>query len=154
MEVNIKKLDEKAIIPAYAHNTDAGLDLTAISVEYKNGTYIFGTGLAIEIPKGYVGLLFPRSSNFKQDLWLTNCVGVIDSGYRGEIKFIFKNVVTQTTLDELEKWEPKIWKVGERVGQLIIMPYPSIELHEVNELNDSDRGENGLGSTGKNNYAI
>ena len=77
--VNIKKLHPKAVVPHYAHPTDAGLDLTAVHVEYKDGVYVFHTGLAIEIPKGYVGLIFPRSSNFKQDLWLTNCVGVIDS---------------------------------------------------------------------------
>ena len=148
--VNIKKLHPDAVVPKYAHVTDAGLDLTAVSVEYKDGVYIFGTGLAIEIPKGYVGLIFPRSSNFKQDLWLTNCVGVVDSGYRGEVKFMFKNVVTQATQEELENWQPKVWQVGDRVGQLIIMPYPSIELNEVAELSDSDRGADGFGSSGRN----
>lgn len=139
MEVKIKKLVEEAVVPKYAHSTDAGLDLTATSLEIRNGVYIYGTGLAIEIPKGYVGLIFPRSSNFKQDLYLTNCVGVIDSGYRGEIKFMFKMGPINAG---------NIWRVGDRVGQLIIMPYPSIELKEVDELSDSDRGEGGFGSTG------
>ena len=149
MEVKIKKLVENAVIPKYAHSTDAGLDLTAISKENKNGVYIYGTGLAIEIPEGYVGLIFPRSSNYKQDLWLTNCVGVIDSGYRGEIKFMFKDVLTNKILSPGEYYEHKTWKVGDRVGQLIIMPYPSINLVEVNDLSDSDRGEGGFGSSGK-----
>lgn len=146
MIVNIKKLHPDAVVPKYAHVTDAGLDLTAISVEQKDGVYIFGTGLAIEIPQGYVGLIFPRSSNFKQDLWLTNCVGVIDSGYRGEIKFMFKDLVSKSTNSLFGK--SKQWQVGDRVGQLIIMPYPSIELNEVAELSDSDRGTGGFGSTG------
>ena len=141
MEVKIKKLVEEAVVPKYAHSTDAGLDLTATSFEIRNNVYIYGTGLAIEIPKGYVGLIFPRSSNFKQDLYLTNCVGVIDSGYRGEIKFMFKMGPINTG---------NIWQVGDRIGQLIIMPYPSIELKEVDELSYSDRGEGGFGSTGSN----
>lgn len=149
MEVKIKKLSKEAVIPKYAHDTDAGLDLTATSKEYKDGVYVYGTGLAIEIPKGHVGLIFPRSSNYKQDLWLTNSVGVIDSGYRGEIKFMFKNVAVNKTLSPGELNELKTWEIGDRIGQLIIMPYPSINLVEVLELSDSDRGDNGFGSSGK-----
>lgn len=149
MEVKIKKLVENAVIPKYAHPTDAGLDLTAVSKECKNGVYVYGTGLAIEIPEGYVGLIFPRSSNYKQNLWLTNCVGVIDSGYRGEIKFMFKDVLTKRTLFPGEYDEHKTWEIGDRIGQLIIVPYPSINLVEVDELSDSDRGEGGFGSSGK-----
>jgi len=146
MEIKIKKLSEEAIVPKYAHSTDAGLDLTATSREYKDGIYVYGTGLAVEIPKGYVGLIFPRSSNYKQDLLLTNSVGVIDSGYRGEIKFMFRDY-NRVVLPG-ENTGNKIWQVGDRIGQLIIMPYPSIELKEVSELSDSDRGEGGFGSTG------
>lgn len=149
MEVKIKKLVKNAVIPKYAHSTDAGLDLTAISKENKNGVYIYGTGLAIEIPEGYVGLIFPRSSNYKQDLWLTNCVGVIDSGYRGEIKFMFKDVLTNKIIFPGEFDEHKTWEIGDRVGQLIIIPYPSINLVEVDDLSDSDRGKDGFGSTGE-----
>lgn len=149
LNVKIKKLVPEAVIPKYAHPTDAGMDLTAISMEYKDGVYIYGTGLAIEIPKGYVGMIFPRSSNFKQDLWLTNSVGIIDSAYRGEIKFMFKNVVTQITPEEVDNYIPKIWEVGDRIGQLIIMPYPSVAFEEVSELSESDRGTGGFGSTGK-----
>lgn len=149
MEVKIKKLSKEAVIPKYAHDTDAGLDLTATSKEYKDGVYVYGTGLAIEIPKGYVGLIFPRSSNYKQNLWLTNSVGVIDSGYRGEIKFMFKDVTINKQLFPGELNELKTWEIGDRIGQLIIMPYPSIDLIEVDELSDSDRGDNGFGSSGK-----
>ena len=86
MKVKIKRLNENAVIPAYAHVTDAGLDLTATSKNIEgNRVIIYGTGLAVEIPEGYVGLIFPRSSNSKKNLLLTNSVGVIDSGYRGEI---------------------------------------------------------------------
>lgn len=147
--VRVKKLHPDAVIPEYAHSTDAGLDLTAVSVEYKNGAYIYGTGLAFEIPDGYVGLLFPRSSNCKKDLYLTNSVGVVDSGYRGEVKLIFK-IPDQRFLNTLDyPVESNVYDVGDRVGQLIIMPYPKISLIESDELSDSDRGVGGYGSTGK-----
>lgn len=80
MEVKIKKLNENAVIPTYAKDGDAGMDLTATSKSFDEyGNVVYGTGLAFEIPKGYVGLLFPRSSNAKTDLFLTNSVGVLDS---------------------------------------------------------------------------
>lgn len=146
MEVKIKKLNDKAVIPAYAHSTDAGLDLTAISYEYKEeyDCDVYGTGLAIEIPEGYVGLIFPRSSNRKTNSYLTNSVGVIDSGYRGEIMISFKNRDVNLQIKHILPYN-----VGDRVAQLIIIPYPSIKLIEVNELSDSERGEGGHGSTGK-----
>lgn len=140
LEVKIKKLVENAVIPAYAKPGDAGMDLTAISHEYKNGNHIYGTGLAIEIPKGHVGLLFPRSSNRDTRAYLTNHVGVIDSGYRGEIKVTFKNV-------DLTALEP--YKVGDRIAQLMIIPYPKINLVEVDKLSETERGTGGHGSTGK-----
>lgn len=142
MQVNIKKLHPDAVIPTYAHDTDAGMDLTAVSFTYPNPdehVITYHTGLSIEIPKGYVGLIFPRSSIYKQDLILNNSVGVIDSGYRGEImaKFVI-----------LKGKDSKLYKPGDRIAQLIILPYPKIEFNEVNELSDTDRGENGYGSTG------
>ena len=142
MIVKIKKLHENAVIPAYAKPGDAGLDLTATSVvtdEY--GNVVYGTGLAIEIPFGYAGLLFPRSSNSKTDLYLTNHVGVVDSGYRGEIMFKYR------PLDGI--LNSKIYQVGERVGQIVILPYPSVSFEEVEQLSDTERGEGGYGSTGK-----
>lgn len=142
MQVRVKRLHKDAVIPEYSKPGDAGLDLTAISMQkdnYDNITY--GTGLAIEIPQGYVGLIYPRSSNSKTDLYLTNHVGVIDSGYRGEIMFKYRPI--NGLLNS------KIYHVGDRIGQLIIMPYPQIELVETDELSDTERGDGGFGSTGK-----
>ena len=139
MKVKIKKLDERATIPSYAKNGDAGMDLRGIRFQRdSDGNYVYYTGLAFEIPEGYVGLLFPRSSISKTSHFLRNSVGVVDSGYRGEIMFKFgygSNI--------------KSYRVGERVGQLIIMPYPSIEFEEVDNLSDTERGEDGFGSTGQ-----
>ncbi len=142
MQVKVKKLHPEAVIPAYSKQGDAGLDLTAVTaIKDQYGNVVYGTGLAIEIPQGYVGLIYPRSSNSKTDLYLTNHVGVIDSGYRGEIMFKYRSI--NGLLNS------KVYQLGERIGQLIIMPYPQIELIESDELSDSDRGEGGFGSTGK-----
>ena len=138
-------LDDKAVVPTYAKQGDAGMDLTATSkTTDKYGNVVYGTGLAMEIPEGYVGLIFPRSSNSKKDLYLTNHVGVVDSGYRGEIMFKFKPTKENKPLMDLETYH-----VGERVGQMIIMPYPQIEFNEVDELSDTERGSGGFGSSGK-----
>jgi dUTP pyrophosphatase len=142
MQVRVKKLHKDAVIPAYGKPGDAGMDLTAISIEKDSyGNVVYGTGLAIEIPEGHVGLLFPRSSNSKTDLYLTNHVGVIDSGYRGEIMFKFR--ATPSLVNA------KVYQVGDRVGQLIIIPYPQVTLIESEELSDTERGDGGFGSTGK-----
>lgn len=147
MEVKIKSLVKNAVIPSYAHATDAGLDLVATSYEYNDDIkcHVYGTGLAIEIPEGHVGLLFPRSSNRKTESYLTNHVGIIDSGYRGEIMFSFKTRdYDKSKIQQLFK----PYEVGNKIGQLIIIPYPKVHFIEVDELSDSDRGENGHGSTG------
>lgn len=138
MKVNIKKLHPDAVIPKYAKRGDAGLDLTAVDVVADENTLTYKTGLAVEIPSWHVGLLFPRSSVYKTGQTLTNCVGVIDSGYRGEIMLKY-------TLSPYAKE----YDIGDRVGQLIIMPYPKIDFVEVDELIPSDRGEGGYGSTGR-----
>lgn len=141
MKVRVKKLNENAVLPFKAHDTDAGFDLVATTMDVDEyGNIVYGTGLAFEIPKGYVGLLFPRSSIAKQDLRLTNCVGVIDSGYRGEVMMKFRKTKDLVSIH---------YVAGERIGQLIIMPIPDIELVESDELSDSDRGEGGFGSSGK-----
>ena len=132
MKVKIKKLDPEAKIPAYAKPGDAGMDLYALEATYSGQTVTYGTGLAIEIPKGYVGLLFPRSSVYKTGQTLTNCVGVIDSGYRGEIMLKYtrgKHVTSpnHSTLNSgYKEYEP-----GERVGQLMLLPYPEVIFEEV-----------------------
>lgn len=138
MKVKIKKLTDKAVIPKYAKDGDAGLDLTATSRRQDGAGFIeYGTSLAVEIPYGYVGLIFPRSSISKVNMSLTNSVGVVDSGYRGEIKFRFKPAGVGKGL----------YDVGERVGQLVVLPYPNIELEEVTELSETARGDGGFGST-------
>lgn len=145
MKVKIKKLVENAVIPQYAKDGDAGLDLTATSVEQKGEKVICHCGLAFEIPQGYFGLVVPRSSNAKKDLLLTNSAGVIDSGYRGEVTAVFKMTTKPMGVLVL----PKIYQVGERFAQLIILPYPKIEFEEVDELSETERGTGGYGSTGK-----
>lgn len=144
MELKIKRLSDKAIMPIRAHKTDAGLDLTATSItteanESGQLLLVYHTDIAVEIPEGFVGLLFSRSSISKKALRLTNAVGVIDAGYRGEITAKFQ-VVTDAM--------PSIYKEGERFLQLVIVPIPDITITEVSELSDSDRGANGYGSTG------
>ena len=139
MEVKIKKLNEKAVIPQYAHPTDAGLDLVAVSKKKDDdGNFVYGTGLAFEIPDGFVGLVFPRSSVSARCMTMANCVGVIDSGYRGEVTAKFMPHLFAKPYDK-----------GDRVAQMIIIPYPHVEFHEVDSLSESDRGEGGYGSTGK-----
>ena len=147
MQLKIKKLDPEAVVPSFAKDGDAGMDLTAINISKDNvGNITYHTGLAVEIPQGYVGLLFPRSSISKKQQFLTNCVGVIDSGYRGEIMAKFKPVMgTYDTI--LELFESNEYQVGDKIVQLIILPYPQIEFEEVEELSETDRGYGGFGST-------
>jgi len=137
MKVRIKRLHPDAVIPKYAKAGDAGMDLTAVEAERAWDIMTYKTGLAVEIPEGHVGLLFPRSSVYKTSMALSNCVGVIDSGYRGEIMMKFRSTESS-----------KAYEVGDRVGQLIIMPYPQVEFEEVENLSSTDRGLGGYGSTG------
>lgn len=146
IDVKIKKLHSNAVIPSYAKPGDAGMDLVATEIKWPkdNANYIqYNTGLAIEIPEGYVGLIFPRSSNSGYDLQLCNAVGVIDSGYRGEICLRYR-VVLLPTGDK-----PRFYEVGDRVGQLMIVPYPLINFIETSMLSETDRGQGGFGSSGR-----
>lgn len=145
MKLKIKKLNKNATIPNYGTDFSAGLDLTATSEKFfADGpvSYVeYGTGLSVEIPDGYVGLLFPRSSiSSNTSLSLANSVGVVDSDYRGEIKLRFRNLMFGSG---------KKYNIGERVAQLVILPYPKIQIEEVDELNDTVRGSGGFGSTNK-----
>jgi dUTP pyrophosphatase len=143
MKVRIKKLNELAVIPTYAKDGDAGMDLVATSIISTTSTQItYGIGLALEIPKGFVGLIFPRSSVRKTRLMLSNCVGVVDSGYRGELQATF-NKINNDSVSEND------YKVGDRIAQIMIIPHPPIEFEEADELSDTERGEGGFGSTGK-----
>lgn len=150
MQVKIKRLHPNSVIPKYAKQGDAGMDLTATSKFFDEyGNICYGVGLAFEIPEGYVGLIFPRSSCSKKQLTLANAVGVIDSGYRGEVVMKFKPSIA---LDR-EQCATKVlmygtYNVGERIAQMIIMPYPHIEFEEVDELSKTERDNGGYGSTG------
>ncbi len=144
MQVRIKKLSPEAIIPSYAKTGDAGMDMVATKVIGENlGSITYGTDIAMEIPEGFVGLIFPRSSIRKTNLQLSNSVGVVDSGYRGEIQATFNKI---QGIDNVER---DSYKVGDRICQIMIIPHPSIEFEEVEELNNTERGEGGFGSTGK-----
>ena len=146
MQVKIKRLHPDAKIPRYAKPGDAGMDLYAVSMESTPDYIQYDTGLAIEIPEGYVGLLFPRSSNSKKDLLLCNSVGVIDSGYRGSVCARFQRINPHNPFGvELPL---KTYQLGDAVAQLMIIPYPQVEFEEVDELSTTERGEGGFGSTG------
>lgn len=143
VKVKVKKLNENAVIPQYTTPGAACVDLVATSVTYdKYQNYVFGTGLAFEIPKGYVGRLYPRSSNSKTNLYLTNSVGNIDSDYRGEVMVKFKS-------RDLEMFGYEYYKVGDRIAQLAIEEVPIVEFEEVEELSETQRGDGGYGSTGR-----
>ena len=139
IEIKFKKLCAEAVEPVKAHPTDAGADLTATSKKWddEKQCWIYGTGIATEIPEGYVGLVFPRSSIRKYALTQCNCVGVIDSHYRGEIMVSYKPIGSGPT-----------YNIGDKIAQFIIMPYPEVMYSEVSELTETDRGEGGHGSTG------
>ncbi len=165
MKVKIKKLLKEAVLPRYMKADDAGMDLVATSMSFdKEGNITYGVGLAFEIPVGYVGLIFPRSSNASKDLLLSNSVGVIDPGYRGEVKLKFKpSGYFATTKDSEdsdtydficfgkespeEEDETQVYAIGDRIGQIIIIPRPHIDWEEVFELSTTERGEGGYGST-------
>lgn len=142
LQIPIKLTSNESILPTYAHDTDIGLDLTAISIAYDEyGNVIYDTGLAIEIPIGYGGFIFPRSSISKYNLLLSNCVGVIDPGYTG-------NIICKMKLLDLKNLGLPNYNIGDRVAQLIILPTPKIQFYKVTELNTSVRGNGGFGSTG------
>lgn len=148
MKVKIKRLHKDAVIPKYAKQGDAGLDLTAVTKTLDaDGNVVYGTGLAFEIPQGFVGLVFPRSSNARKDLLLSNSVGVIDSGYRGEVAAKFKRT-TAPRYDGGLMCGSEQYKIGDRIAQMIILPYPQIEFEEVGQLSETARGQGGYGSTG------
>ena len=143
-DVKIKKLSKNAVIPTYGSASAAGADLYACldsALEIPPGeTRFVHTGLCAEIPQGFAGLVFARSGlACKKDLAPANKVGVIDSDYRGEIMVAIHN----------HGKEARFIEPGERVAQLLIMPYAAANFIECDELSDTARGEGGFGSTGK-----
>jgi dUTP pyrophosphatase len=140
MKVLFKKLHPEAVKPKFGKPGDAGADLVATVAWATESQIVYGTGLAVEIPEGMVGLVFPRSSVRNYALSMANSVGVIDSGYRGEIMVTF-NIKTNHNTEEL-------YKIGDRIAQLVIVPVPLITYAETDELSETSRGEGGHGSTG------
>lgn len=139
LNVKIKLTHPASVLPRYAKPGDAAMDLIAVRMETK-GKYIeYETGVAVAIPEGYVGLCFPPSSVSNTVLHLCNSVGVIDSGYRGTIKFRYRRDMPGADL----------YNEGDKVGQLMIIPYPAIEWEQVDELDETERGTGGHGSTGR-----
>ncbi len=145
MNIKFKKLHPDAKLPQHAKSGDAGMDLVAIDIiadDYGNWTHHYG--IAVEIPEGNVGLLMHRSSVYKQDQMMTNCVGVIDSGYRGEVMGKFLPVDKYPSGSQ----DPGPYNVGERTAQLLIVPVRTVRSEWAEELSDSERGADGHGSTG------
>ena len=143
-DINIKKINDKAIIPTYGSEYAAGADMYACldaALQIEPGqTVLIHTGIAMEIPAGYAGLVYARSGlASKKGLAPANKVGVIDADYRGEIMVALHNHGTQT-----QSVEP-----GERIAQLVIAPYITGVFHQVDELSDTVRGDGGFGSTGR-----
>jgi dUTP pyrophosphatase len=140
MKIKLKKEHPEAKIPTYSYDGDACCDMYAVSEKIVNQHVIYDTGIALEIPKGYVGILVPRSSiNNDTTLFLQNSVGIIDSGYRGTLKFMFRNAQVPG----------KKYKVGDRIGQLLIIPHPTLHFEEVDELSKTSRNTGGYGSSEK-----
>lgn len=156
VQIKVKRLDEEAILPTRAHDDDAGWDLYALDKPLERNkynpkliqdvlkggeAYIYRTGIAVEIPKGYYLDVRARSSiSNNSSLHLANGAGVVDAGYRGEILVVFRGVAPQTQT---------LYKKGDRIAQMILTRIPQCGLVEVEELSDSVRGDGGHGSTGQ-----
>lgn len=151
MEIKYKKLVPEAKTPVRTYDVDAGFDLFAISKEETPKFVVYYTGIAFEIPEGYVGLVFPRSSVTKYDLMLKNCVGVIDASYRGEIMCRFlgtKGLHYKVGSEDAVVYGNDLYNVGDRVAQIVFLELPKITLIEAEELSETNRGTGGFGSTG------
>jgi dUTP pyrophosphatase len=141
--VRIKRLRPDALVPAQAYPGDAGFDLTACDrIELEPGARgVVGTGIAVAIPRGHAGFVIPRSGlAARHGLGKVNAPGLIDEGYRGEIKVILHNT---------DRVEPFVVEPGMRIAQLVIVELPPVELVEVDDLPPSERGDGGLGSSGR-----
>lgn len=152
MQVKIKKLDNNAIIPMYATEGAACFDLNnALETDValgSNETVIFPTGLAFEIPEGYVMAIFSRSGHgFKNNTRLSNCVGIIDSDYRGEVKVKLVNDGPYDHTFE-EQNNPLVISPKDRIAQAMIIPVVQVEFLEMSDLSETVRGTGGFGSTG------
>jgi dUTP pyrophosphatase len=143
IKINIKKLNENAILPSYARLGDAGADLCSIIDATLNpgDRLAVPTGLSVAIPEGFVGLVHPRSGlALNHGVTVLNAPGTIDAGYRGEIKVLLVNN---------DKWKTHTIQKGNKIAQLVIQKVEQAEFFEVEELDETDRGIGGFGSTGK-----
>ncbi len=150
MELKITKLYPNAILPSFAHEGDAGMDLYVHRVIEETANQItYGLGIAVKIPDNHVGLIFPRSSIRKYDLSLSNSVGVVDSGYLGELQVTF-NKTTPAYYDGPVGNVSKEYDIDERCCQLVILPLARFDIKEVETLSNitTTRGEGGFGSSG------
>ena len=141
--VNIKRLDPTVELPKYAHPTDAGLDLRANEdcTLKPFERRLVSTGLAVALPDGYAGFVQPRSGlAIKQGLSIVNTPGLIDAHYRGELKVILINLDPKNNI-QINK--------GDRIAQLVILPFLAAEFAEADALDETDRGAGGFGSTGR-----
>jgi dUTP pyrophosphatase len=153
MQINILKASPWAVLPSYATDGSGCFDLSGKPVEYNRATssLLCDTGLKFEIPAGYVMLVFSRSGHgFNKAIRLANCVGVIDSDYRGNvmIKLQSDSVSGSYALDNMIKASERHPDILERIAQAMIIPVPTVSFLEVDALSETDRGEGGFGSTG------
>jgi dUTP pyrophosphatase len=139
MKLKVKKLDKDARLPVYGHSGDAGLDLfSAVDFVLQTGEiHPIPTGIQVEIPRGYVGLLWDKSGVSLKGVH--RLAGVVDAGYRGEVKVVMVNLSRKAYVIDR----------GMKIAQLLIQPVMQVEVVEAEDLNDSSRGEGGFGSTGK-----
>ena len=135
--IKVMRRGALAALPKQMHVGDAGFDLVANSrkVDLENNCMVYGTGLRVEIPRGYAMFIFPLSTCYKHAAMIANCVAVIHSGYRGEVRVVFKGLNA-------------CYELGERIAQAVILPVPEVEYVDACELSESDRGEGELCSTG------
>jgi len=142
IEVAVQRLREDAVLPSQAYDGDAGLDLAACegAVLEPGARATIGTGVAVEIPEGYAGFVQPRSGlASRHGIGVVNSPGLVDSGYRGEIRVVLLNTDTTT---------PFTVEPGMRIAQLVVLELPEVELEEVDELPATERGVRGHGSSG------
>ncbi len=143
MELRVKRIDPQARLPERAHDGDAGLDLCACEAAHlgPGERWSVGTGIAIEVPEGHAGLVLPRSGLAREHgIALVNSPGLIDAGYRGEVRVLLLNT------DPAETFRIE---VGDRIAQLVITPIAAIDAVEADELSETARGDGGFGSSGR-----
>lgn len=139
MQIKFKKLHDNAVLPSYTLEGDGAMDLTAVLKWTESDNLVcYDTGLAIELPEDHVALLLARSSISKKNMILANSVGLIDSNYRGPLIFKFYKAEESVT-----------YEIGERVGQILVIPRPKFTAEWADELSSTNRGSGGFGSTGQ-----